>query len=114
MDEIVFHNGIEYRHVPAENPGFCGSCDYPGVNGGACPKGSAPCRHDTILRATNGKEGQCARYVRVRISQLRRMAHTAWLRAAHHPLCLVNGRRDRYNRFAAACLREIDRLRGGA
>lgn len=57
---------------------------------------------------------QCARYVRTRISQLRRMAHTAWLRAAHHPLCLVNGRRDRYNRFAAACLREIDRLRGGA
>ena len=56
----------------------------------------------------HAQDRACARYVRVRISQLRRMAHTAWLRAAHHPLALV---RERYNRFAAACIREIDRLR---
>jgi hypothetical protein len=57
MDEIVHHNGVEYRYIPAEKPGFCGSCDYLDVHGDACPKGSAPCRHDTILRATTPEGG---------------------------------------------------------
>lgn len=49
---------------------------------------------------------------RLRISQLRRMAHTAWLREAHPLNRNFWRKRRQYNRFAAACLAEIERLRG--
>ena len=58
---------------------------------------------------------QCARYVRTRISQLKRMAHTAWLRKDYPRSAPISFcRRGQYDRFASACLREIDRLRGRA
>lgn len=86
---------------------FCDAAKYRDVHG----QRWFSCLTTATDRSTQ-QSPECARYVRTRISQLRRMAHTAWLRAAHHPRALVNGRRKRYNRFAAACLREIDRLRG--
>lgn len=49
---------------------------------------------------------------RLRISQLRRMAHTAWLRAGHPLNANFRRKRSQYDRFAAACLAEIERLRG--
>ena len=49
---------------------------------------------------------------RLRISQLRRMAHTAWLRAGHSLNANLRRKRSQYDRFAAACLAEIERLRG--
>lgn len=48
--EIVTHEGVQYRHVPAEHNGICGSCDYLDVHGGPCPRFKAPCRNHTILR----------------------------------------------------------------
>ncbi len=54
---------------------------------------------------------QCARYVRVRISQLKRMAHIAYRASI---MCRKERDRARMERFLDACLREIDRLRGGS
>lgn len=68
---------------------------------------------------------QCARYVRVRISQLRRMADAArsWIAimdqsdsfSADEPGAeWIKRNRLRLDRLLSDCLREIDRLRGGA
>jgi hypothetical protein len=54
MDEIII-NGVKYHHIPVEEPGFCGSCDLLVANGDVCPKATAPCTDDTILRATTDK-----------------------------------------------------------
>lgn len=54
--ETVTHNGVEYRHVPAENVGFCGSCDYLDVHGDSCPKGQAPCREETVMRRVKAQQ----------------------------------------------------------
>lgn len=66
-----------------------------------------------MQEGVNIQSPECARYVRTRISQLRRMADAAF-RVWH---TLPHGRQKarhaaRLTRFRAACLREIDRLRG--
>jgi hypothetical protein len=53
---------------------------------------------------------ECARYVRVRISQLRRMAECAYLKWMDSS----SKRSFRLWDLSEDCLREIDRLRGGA
>ena len=58
---------------------------------------------------------ECARYVRVRISQLRRMAEQAfrvWDRLPPGKKTIRHA--QQLDHFRCACLREIDRLRGGA
>ena len=60
---------------------------------------------------THDQSPECTRYVRVRISQLRRMAHIAYRASI---MCRKERDRARMERFLDACLREIDRLRGGA
>lgn len=68
---------------------------------------------------------ECARYVRTRISQLKRMAESCEVRfdrwcngyilaEERFPEWWIHRRHDQYRRVAAACLREINRLRGGA
>jgi len=69
---------------------------------------------------------ECARYVRTRISQLRRMAEGAasarnragYYSEKHRGEFLSIERdeaiRSRLQQFQNACIREIDRLRGGA
>jgi hypothetical protein len=69
---------------------------------------------------------ECARYVRTRISQLKHMAKVASDRAFMLSIRSLNYREedpaamrldrksDQLKRFSSACLREIDRLRGGA
>jgi len=78
--------------------------------------------HSTGAPGIHWQSPQCARYVRVRISQLKRMEamshlveHDALSRysgfsGAHRYYVLV----ARFGAFQRACLREIDRLRGGA
>lgn len=57
--------------------------------------------------------GPACRMIRaLRISQLKRMAHTAWLRESHDANRLRFAKRRRYQRFASSCYRELDRLRG--
>lgn len=89
-----------------------------------CPYCGAPKRYNACAgieyscgswAADNGAKVQsdnCARYVRTRISQLRRMAQRAeemtrwvWWRRS-------KSKHDRVVRFRATCIREIDRLRG--
>jgi len=55
---------------------------------------------------------ECARYVRVRIAHLRRMIQCAWGDWDRH--FNTPKQDERIERFARACLRKIDRLRGGA
>lgn len=91
---------------------FCGASVYAGV---AYPvyacrtvRTRDVAREDVALQSP-----ECARYVRTRISQLKRMAEQAfrvWDR-------FLSGRKNirhaqRIDRFRRACLREIDRLRG--
>jgi hypothetical protein len=71
---------------------------------------------------TKVQSPECARYVRTRISQLKRMADCArsWIaiidqadrHGAESAWCDRNC--PRLERLLTACLREIDRLRGGA
>lgn len=58
-----------------------------------------------------GQGDLCARYVRTRISHLRRMIQCAWGDWDRH--FNTPKQDERIERFVAACLREIDRLRGG-
>lgn len=86
--------------------------------------GTAACAKDG--EPSFGQSDNCARYVRTRISQLRRMerivrilanCHRYLWRKANATLREQSvGRRKepRYRRLADAILREIDRLRGAA
>lgn len=100
---------------------FCGaprptSSDYVPWYAKSWRCGTVALRASEVMSWSLTQSPECARYVRTRISQLRRMAHTAWLRAGH-PLNADSRwyrKRSQYNRFAAACLREIDRLKEAA
>ena len=81
----------------------CGTIDYDGIH----------------------QSPECARYVRVRISQLKRMADLVKDRSQGWDNILAAAMDgypdswrwrwlDRMRRLHSACLREIDRLRGGA
>lgn len=101
-------------------PDTCPHCGAPldGQNGWACGTFQSFDR----VRWWPVQSPECARYVRTRISQLKRMADCAhaWIaiidQADRHggdgTWCDRN--RPRFVRLLAACLREIDRLRGGA
>lgn len=69
--------------------------------------GTAACAKDG--EPSFGQSDNCARYVRTRISQLRKMISCAWSiwdRTFSPRHC------GQIERFVDACLREIDRLRG--
>ena len=87
---------------------YCGAAKrYPSCAGMEYGCGSWAAENGAKVQST-----ECARFIRLRISQLRRMAHTAWLRAGHSLNANLRRKRSQYDRFAAACLAEIERLRG--
>lgn len=70
--------------------------------------GTAACAKDG--EPSFGQSDNCARYVRTRISQLKRMAELIYETNWQIGNCIKN--ESRIKRFRSACLREIDRLRG--
>ena len=74
-----------------------------------------------VFAGISAQDPECARYVRTRISQLRRMAEACEVRferwsngsvlaETRFPEWWIHRRNDQYRRVASACLREITRL----
>lgn len=75
--------------------------------------GTQAMRVETSEAWTLDQSPECARYVRTRISQLKRMAERAdALLVSLHRFAWNIRRSYRMANFKDACLREIDRLRG--
>jgi hypothetical protein len=88
-------------------PDTCPHCGAPGCVTFAC---GSEWEEGKLVQSP-----ECARYVRVRISQLRRMAEQAfrvWDRLPPGKKTIRHA--QQLDHFRCACLREIDRLRGGA